>query len=200
MCRLLIPYLKIIGRNYFNIFDPFIKEIYYPFDGKHFTNEKDIKKYVKDCDAYIVAIGGENGKEREEISEFLRKDHKLKSLSLLHHNSYLCESSSVGYGLIMMPGSVINSFTKVGNNSIFNTNSSVDHECHIGNGVHIMGGAVVTGRVCIEDYATIGSNATILPDLKIGRGAFVGAGAVVTKDVSINEIVIGNPSRPLKKS
>ena len=58
MCRLLIPYLKIIGRNYFNIFDPFIKEIYFPFDGKHFTNEKDIKKYLPTIlqDNYLLFI------------------------------------------------------------------------------------------------------------------------------------------------
>ena len=37
-------------------------------------------------------------------------------------------------------------------------------------------------------------------DLEISEGAFIGAGAVVRKNVKKNEIVIGNPSKFLKKN
>ena len=198
-CRLLIPYLKKIGRNPDYIFDPYITYINFNFKGLHLKKEEDIKKYTKDCDSFIVAIGGENGRRRDEIARLIKREYGLNAISLKHDHSYICNTSLIGEGLMMMPGSVINSYSKIGDNCIFNTNSSVDHECNIGNGVHIMGGAVVTGRVFIDNYATIGSNATILPDLKIGEGALIGAGAVVTKNVSKGEIVVGIPARPIKK-
>jgi acetyltransferase-like isoleucine patch superfamily enzyme len=51
----------------------------------------------------------------------------------------------------------------------------------------------------IENGVSIGSNATILCGVTVGENAIVGAGSVVTKDVPSNTIVVGNPSRFLKK-
>ena len=63
-----------------------------------------------------------------------------------------------------------------------------------------MGGAYIAGRVIIGDYVTIGANATIFPGLEISEGAFIGAGALVKNNVKKNEIVVGNPSKFLKKN
>jgi UDP-2-acetamido-3-amino-2,3-dideoxy-glucuronate N-acetyltransferase len=49
----------------------------------------------------------------------------------------------------------------------------------------------------VERGAAIGSGAVILGGVIIGAGCLVGAGAVVTRDVAPNEIVAGNPARPL---
>jgi UDP-2-acetamido-3-amino-2,3-dideoxy-glucuronate N-acetyltransferase len=49
----------------------------------------------------------------------------------------------------------------------------------------------------VERGASIGSGAVILGGLRIGARALVGAGAVVTRDVLPDEVVAGNPARPL---
>lgn len=198
--RILIPYLRKVGRKPDYVFDPFINEINFKFEGLHIKKLSEIKKYIEFCDSFIVAIGGEFGRERDEIAKSLKEEYGLKPLNLIHDKSYKCDTVDFGESLIMMPGSIINSYTIIGNNCIVNTNASIDHECKIGDGVHIMGGAVVTGRVYIDNFSTIGSNATILPDLKIGKGAIIGAGSVVTKDVKDKEVVIGNPAKPLSKN
>ncbi len=52
----------------------------------------------------------------------------------------------------------------------------------------------------IGEDVWIGSRAIVLPCVRdIGNGAIVGAGAVVSRDVQPNEIVVGNPARPLKR-
>lgn len=56
-----------------------------------------------------------------------------------------------------------------------------DHKCVIGHDVWIGHGAV------------------IMPGVRIGTGAVIGSIAVVTKDVAPYTIVVGVPSRPLKK-
>jgi len=49
----------------------------------------------------------------------------------------------------------------------------------------------------VRKGASIGANATIICGVEIGAYAMVAAGSVVTKDVAPNQIVAGNPARPL---
>jgi UDP-2-acetamido-3-amino-2,3-dideoxy-glucuronate N-acetyltransferase len=45
--------------------------------------------------------------------------------------------------------------------------------------------------------ASIGANATIVCGVEIGAYAMIAAGSVVTRDVAPNQLVAGNPARPL---
>ena len=55
------------------------------------------------------------------------------------------------------------------------------------------------GLISIGDDVWIGANAIILKGVNIGRGAIIGAGTLVTKDVDAYNIVVGNPSKCIKK-
>jgi virginiamycin A acetyltransferase len=55
------------------------------------------------------------------------------------------------------------------------------------------------GDTIIGNDVWIGQNAVILPGVHIGDGAIVGANCVVGSDVEPYTIVIGNPSRELRK-
>lgn len=57
----------------------------------------------------------------------------------------------------------------------------------------------IKGDTIIGNDVWIGQNATILPGVKIGDGAIIGANSVVGSDVEPYSIVIGNPSRMIKK-
>lgn len=182
------------------IYDDKLKKLGFKSDIKFLNNKKDLIKILKkkSVNAFIVGVGGDNGKLRYEISKKLIKN-ELKPCSCISTNSYIDSSSELGVGVQIMPNSTIHCLTKIGDFSIINTSSSIDHECKIGKGVHIMPGASIAGRVKIRDFATIGTNATVLPDINIDTGAYVGAGAVVTKNVKKNEVVVGNPAKFFKK-
>ena len=49
----------------------------------------------------------------------------------------------------------------------------------------------------VRHGASIGANATIVCGIEIGPYAMIAAGSVVTKDVAANQLVAGNPARPL---
>ena len=193
--KLMLPYLESIGRAADFVVDSYVDQLQGVARAVHIKDESRVPCIVNECDAYLVCIGGSHGRERYLISKMLENEYCLNPLNLSHQTSFVCSTSTIGRGTILMPRSVINSYSSIGESCIVNTNASIDHECVIGNGVHIMGGAVITGRVVINDYASIGSNATILPDIRIGKGAFVGAGAVVTKDVCDFQTVVGIPAR-----
>ncbi|GIN19876.1 MAG TPA: N-acetyltransferase [Bacillus bacterium] len=117
----------------------------------------------------------------------------------------------------------------IGNNSIVGRNVMVENNTQIGQYATIQTSSYVTAYMVIEDYvfigpclstsndkyigtrngelkgpilrkgAKVGNNASILPGIIIGEKATVGAGAVVTKDVKPNEVVVGNPARPIHR-
>jgi len=167
-------------------------------EGQFFGQAQSLNAAVSSSHSYIVAIGGEHGAPRHDISKALEKTG-LQPISLVDPSSIIKSGVEVGAANYVAQGVVINVDVVLGRDVILNTACSIDHECQIGDGVHIMGAAAVAGRVTIQDFAVIGTNATILPDLTIGRGAFIGAGAVVTKDVAENSIVIGAPAREIRK-
>ena len=81
--------------------------------------------------------------------------------------------TTIGKGVVAMPFSYVNAYSKNSDYTILNSNSNIEHECTIGKGSHIMSGACIAGRCKIGDYVTIGSNATILPDIKIEDGSYI---------------------------
>jgi|TARA_B110000259_G_scaffold188072_1_gene244774 acetyltransferase EpsM len=179
--------------------DPFLKKPEFSSSVPFVNKKNHFIKNLKKINSFIVGIGGGHGKARHLISKELIKK-KLKPLSLIHKTSFIDKTSFLGVGVQVMPNVVVHCYSRIGDFTILNTSSTIDHECEVGQGVHIMGGVSIAGKVKIGDYVTIGTNATIFPGIKISDGAFIGAGSVVRKDVKKNEIVIGNPSKFLRKN
>jgi sugar O-acyltransferase (sialic acid O-acetyltransferase NeuD family) len=145
---------------------------------------------------FVLAIGGENGRERCRLADQLEQAG-LFALTAIHRRAWVADSVQIAKGCQILALAAVCVEARLGRQSIVNTGASVDHECVLGEGVHIMPGATLTGCVVVEDYATIGSNATILPHVRIGSRAMVGAGAVVTDDVPSGARIVGVPARPL---
>ena len=182
------------------IYDDYLESPVQGIQGSFISNESRLLQIIHLIDNYSVAIGNQYGKERHRISSMLQSRYNLNPLDIFADNSYICETVKYETPLLMMPGSLINSYARIGRDCIINTGAIVEHEVQIGDGVHIMPGAVVAGCVLLEDFVTIGANATLLPGITIGQGAFIGAGSVVTKDVTPNSIIVGNPGRPIRHS
>jgi sugar O-acyltransferase (sialic acid O-acetyltransferase NeuD family) len=147
--------------------------------------------------SFIVAIGGDRGKDRLEIQKYLA-GHKLLPIVAQHSTAFVAIGVTIGLGSQILANTTICVDTVIGESCIINTGAVVDHECKIGNGVHICPGVKMAGCVEVGDYATIGTGAVILPRIKIGAGAIIGAGAVVTRDVLTRTVVVGNPAQILR--
>ena len=126
--------------------------------------------------------------------------YKFKKLGygfrqVIHPVAIIASDCILGEGVQVMAGAVVNTGTKIAENSIINTGAVVDHDCVIGSHVHIAPGATLSGGVQLGDGSHIGTGATVIQGISIGRNALVGAGAVVLKDVPPGAKVVGVPAK-----
>lgn len=143
--------------------------------------------------SYIVSIG--NNRIRKEI---VAKLGDVKFATVVHSSVILSPFVSLGVGVVVMHGSIINSSSKIGNHVIINSRAVVEHDCLVGDYVHISPGAILCGNVKLEEGVWVGAGATIKQGVTIGKWSVIGAGAVVISDVPSNVVVAGVPSKLIK--
>jgi sugar O-acyltransferase (sialic acid O-acetyltransferase NeuD family) len=105
---------------------------------------------------------------------------------------------TVGTGVYLQDGVMLQADVQIGDNSSVSTGCVISHECRIGASVFLAPSVSIAGCVDVGDGVFFGINSTVLPRLKIGRWATIGAGAVVTRDVPEYAVVVGNPARVIK--
>ena len=151
-----------------------------------------------DTIGFLVAIGGDKGKDRIAIQEYL-ESYNLVPITAIHPTAFVAYNASIGLGSQILAHASVCVETVIGKGCIINTGTVVEHECKIGDGVHIAPGAILAGYVTVDDYATIYTGATVAPRITIGKGSVIGAGAVVINDVPPDSVVVGNPAKPIQR-
>ena len=90
-------------------------------------------------------------------------------------------------------------FSYGGISVVVHRNAKIGKNCIIGSCVTIGGRSGLKQVPVIGDNVYIGSGAKVLGDVKIGDNVIIGANSVVIKDVIENSVVVGIPSRVIKK-
>lgn len=100
-----------------------------------------------------------------------------------------------GPNSIVLPGSTVLPYAKVGRDVAIRANVVVSHHCELGDHVTLANGTVLGGHSRIGEYSWLGLGATVRNNVTVARRTFVGAGAVVVSDTKEDGIYTGVPAR-----
>lgn len=151
---------------------------------EYIGDDGEVEKHATDKVRLVNGIGSvRRPQHRQEVYE------KFKSLgyrffSVIHPRADLSSRISLGEGVQILRGVVINAGTTIEENVIINTSTSVDHDCVIGAHSHIAPGVILCGEVKIGRGCHIGTGVKIIQGIAIGDNVLIGAGETVKEDLS----------------
>lgn len=181
--RVLIDVLLLQSAEIIGISDPALEPgSHGPFGLAVLGDNEAISDYPPDSVELVNGIGSTHStlKRRQVYELFCARNYRFASI--IHPSAIIAREVSVGDGVQIMAGSVIQTGTVIGCNTIINTGAKIDHDCRIGDHVHIAPGAVLSGGVVIDDCSHIGAGASVIQSVHIGRDCLVGAGTVALRD------------------
>lgn len=147
---------------------------------------------TQECDGYFVAIG--QSKARQQWSDWLIA-RGLPLVTLVDPSSVVSQYASLGGGVLVVAGAVVNAGACVKNGVIINTRAGVDHDCVLGAYSHICPGASLAGGVSVGAHSWIGIGSQVREGVCVGSNVLVGAGATVVCDIDNSLTVVGTPAR-----
>jgi sugar O-acyltransferase (sialic acid O-acetyltransferase NeuD family) len=153
--------------------------------------------YPPDQFAMFVAIGYE---QVNQLRARLYKECRSRGYELI---SYISSRAihwgevEIGENCLILEGSVLQPFAKIGNNVTIGCHSHVGHDAEIGDHCYLAAGSVVPGHVRVGQYSFIGTNATIRNAITIAPECVIGAGAVILRDTKPGAVYIGKNTAPV---
>ena len=141
---------------------------------------------------YFIATG--DNKQRQKNFELVRKLTDKNPVNCIHQTSYISKSSTMGFGNLVCPKSVIHTNASIGNNTIINTASVIEHDVNVGDYAQISPNATLAGRVVVGKGAFVGVGSVVIPDIKIGEWGMIAAGASVINSTKNNALYAGVPA------
>ena len=157
-------------------------------------------KKSKSKDIFTGIIGvGDNALRFEIANEIKLKHPRFDFINAIHPNAVISSNVSLGKGIAIMAGVVVNTGSKIDDHCIINTSSLVDHDCKLHDFSSLAPGTSLGGNVELGKFSSIGIGANIFHKVKIGENTIIGGGSLVNKDVGDNICGYGVPFKQAKK-
>jgi sugar O-acyltransferase (sialic acid O-acetyltransferase NeuD family) len=170
------------------------------FGYKVLGEERDLPDIIRDkkLSGCIIAIG-DNWIRNLLKNKIQEVAPSFAFMTTIHPSAMIARGVTLGCGVVIMAGAVINSECTIGDFCIINTNSSIDHDGVMGEFSSIAPGAVAGGTVKIGKYSVISIGAKIIHGVEIGEHSVVGAGSIVLENVSDNVVAYGAPAKKIRE-
>lgn len=131
------------------------------------------------------------------FEKFKQKGYRFATV--IHPSAVVAREVTLGEGVQIMAGVVIQPGVSIDADTIINTAASIDHDCRIGTHTHIAPGAVLSGGVCVGSEVHLGTAAAATHGVEIGDRALVAAGSIVTRNIGAGCRVAGIPAREFSR-
>lgn len=141
----------------------------------------------------INGVGYSNLNQNRESIFFEIKSLGYNFLTYAHPSANIL-SNKIGEGTFIMPGVVIEPYSKVGYNTVIWSNAVVAHHVEIENHCWVASGVVIAGESRIKKNVFLGINSTVIDKIIVGEYSLIGAGALITKDTADAGVFLTRPA------
>jgi sugar O-acyltransferase (sialic acid O-acetyltransferase NeuD family) len=145
----------------------------------------------------VVAIG-ENA-TRRRIFEALQAAG-VSLANVVHPSAVLAPEVTLGIGVVILAGAIVNVTTVIGDNAIINTGVRLDHDNTLGAHAHVSPGVCTGGEVKIGEGTHLGVGVSVRNQVSIGAWSVIGVGAAVVSDLPDRVVAYGVPARVVRAS
>ncbi len=172
--RVLLDALSCLDINVTGYAD--LKDLKIVIDGKkipYLGTDEVVENYDPQECLLVNGLGsvGDTTKRRNVWLKFKEKGYSFARV--VHPSAIIAADVSLGEGVQVMAGSVIQTGVYVGANSIINTRASLDHDCNIGSHVHIAPGVTLSGCVTVGTGTHIATGVSIPQGIDIPENSFL---------------------------
>lgn len=143
-------------------------------------------------EVYICTIS--NPRVRLSVCRKMQ-ERGARFVSLVHPTVLVAPSSSIGLGCILLPFSIIDIDTQVGDFVIFYFRSGIGHNAHVGDCCLLLSNSVVGSRCTIEQCVTVSTLSFTNTGIHVGEYSTIGANSFAAKSVPPYTTAIGVPAR-----
>jgi len=151
-------------------------------------------------DARVVICTGQ-GRVRARIADRLAASgfDQSRYATVIHPAVTVPASCSIGAGSILLANVVLTTAVSIGRHCVVMPNVTLTHDNELADYVTIAAGVSLGGWSYIGAHSYLGMNAGVRERVRLGAGVTIGMGAVVLQDVADDQIMVGNPARPLAR-
>ena len=148
--------------------------------------------------SFVVALGYKELRIKHKLFEhLLRREREM--FSAIHSSATISPSATIGRGVVIFPGCVIDQYAKIGDGTVLYSRTTIAHDCRVGKSSFLAPSVTLAGNVTVGDRVFIGSGTCVANTVQIADDCIVGIGSVITHDLSSGCSAIGNPIRILSK-
>jgi sugar O-acyltransferase (sialic acid O-acetyltransferase NeuD family) len=169
------------------------------FDYDILGTEDDLDHILTENNIYgcFIAIG-DNYTRKVMAEKIIALNPRIKFINAIHPTAIIGKKVTLGQGIAIMPGVVINSDSNIGNFCILNTNSSLGHEGIMENYSSIASGVRSGGNLLLMECSAISIGATVIENITIENNSVIGAGALVNKNIPSFVVAYGIPAKIIR--
>ena len=145
---------------------------------------------------FFVSLGYKHLQKRLEIIHWLIENNR-KLANFVHPTVTMSSSATLGQGVIIYPGSIIDHNVHIGNGAILNNGVIVSHDSLVGAGSFLAPGVTICGNTKVGECTFLGASTTVSNNVHVGDNCVIGISSLVQTNVSTGIHAIGNPLRIL---
>jgi sugar O-acyltransferase (sialic acid O-acetyltransferase NeuD family) len=157
------------------------------------------EEWLSDYDDVFVCICIGSSRARWRLAQRLKQYPNIRYATLVHPNALISARCSLGTGIIVYPGVILDTDIIIGEHVVLNKNCTVGHDTIIDEFSTLSPGVNIGGMVRIGVGCEMGINSATIYGITIGDWSIIGAGGVVINNLEANITGVGVPARVIKQ-